>query len=102
MSYKIEDLKENIKVHLIQTSKFKTNLIAAFFSLPIDKENVTKNALIPAVLKRGSKSLKTQEEINIELENMYGANLDAGIDKIGDNQIIKFYIETVNDNFLPK
>ena len=50
MSYKIEDLKENIKVHLIQTSKFKTNLIAAFFSLPIDKENVTKNALIPAVL----------------------------------------------------
>ena len=102
MSYKIEDLKENIKVHLIQTSQFKTNLIAAFFSLPIDKENVTKNALIPAVLKRGSKSLKTQEEINIELENMYGANLDAGIDKIGDNQIIKFYIETVNDNFLPK
>ena len=102
MSYKIDVLKENIKVHLIQTSKFKTNLIAAFFSLPIDKENVTKNALIPAVLKRGSKSLKTQEEINIELENMYGANLDAGIDKIGDNQIIKFYIETVNDNFLPK
>lgn len=102
MSYKIESLKENIKIHLIQTSKFKTNLIATFLSLPLEKENVTKNALIPAVLKRGTKNLKTQEEISIELENMYGADIDAGIDKIGDNQIIKFYLETVNDNFLPK
>lgn len=102
MSYNIESLKENIKLHLIQTPKFKTNLIAVFLSTPLSKETVTKNALIPAVLKRGSKQLKTQEEISIELENMYGANLDAGIEKIGDNQIIKFYLETVNDNFLPK
>ena len=46
--------------------------------------------------------MKTQEEISIELENMYGADIDAGIDKIGDNQIIKFYLETLNDNFLPQ
>lgn len=102
MSYKIENLKENIKAHLIQTDKFKTNLIAVFLTMPLKKETVTKNALIPAVLKRGSQELKTQEEISIELENMYGAMLDCGIDKVGDNQIIKFYLETVNDNFLPK
>lgn len=102
MSYKIENLKENIKAHLIQTPKFKTNLIAVFMSIPLNKEDVTKNALIPAVLKRGCQRLKTQEEISIELENMYGANLDAGIEKIGDNQIIKFYLETINDRFLPK
>ena len=102
MSYKIENLKENIKAHLIQTPKFKTNLIAVFMSVPLNKEDVTKNALIPAVLKRGCQSLKTQEAISIELENMYGANLDAGIEKIGDNQIIKFYLETINDRFLPK
>ena len=102
MSYKIENLKENIKLHLIQTPNFKTNLISVFLSLPIKKETVTKNALIPAVLKRGTKVMKTQEEINIELENMYGAILNCGIEKIGDNQIIKAYLETVNDNFLPK
>jgi len=99
---KLKEIKENIKIHLIQTSKFKTNLIATFLSLPLEKESVTKNALIPAVLKRGTKNLKTQEEISIELENMYGADIDAGIDKIGDNQIIKFYLETLNDNFLPQ
>lgn len=102
MSYKIENLKENIKLHLIETPNFKTNLIAVFFSLPIERESVTKNALIPAVLKRGTQNLKTQEEINIALENMYGAILNCGVEKIGDNQIIKAYLETVNDNFLPK
>ena len=48
----------------------------------LDRENVTKNALIPAVLKRGTKTLKTQEEINKKLEEMYGASLDCGLDKI--------------------
>ena len=24
-----------------------------------------------------------------------------GIDKMGDNQVLKFYIEGINDNFLP-
>ena len=33
---------------------------------------------------------------------MYGASFDCGIDKTGDNQVIRFYIETVNDNNLPK
>ena len=102
MSYKIKKLKENVKAHLIQTPKFKTNLISLFLTLPLSRENVTKNALIPAVLKSGTKNLDTQEKISIELENMYGANLDCGIEKIGDNQIIKFYLETINDNFLPK
>ena len=102
MSYKIKKLKENVKAHLIQTPKFKTNLISLFLTLPLSRENVTKNALIPALLKSGTKNLDTQEKISIELENMYGANLDCGIEKIGDNQIIKFYLETINDNFLPK
>lgn len=56
--------------------------------------------LIPAVLKRGTKTLKTQEEINKKLEEMYGASLDCGLDKTGDNQVLKFYIESVSDEFL--
>ena len=33
---------------------------------------------------------------------MYGASFDCGLDKTGDNQVLKFYIESINDNFLPK
>ena len=33
---------------------------------------------------------------------MYGASFDCGIDKIIDNHILKFYIESVNDSYLPE
>ena len=43
--------------------------------------------------------MPTQEEINKSLEEMYGASFDCGIDKTGDNQVLKFYLETINDEF---
>lgn len=49
----------------------------------------------------GTANLKSQEKISIELENMFGATLDGGVEKIGDNQVIKFYLETLNDNYVP-
>lgn len=102
MPYKIQEIKRGIKTHMIQTNKFKTNLFAIFLSVPLNRESVTQNALIPAVLRRGTANLKTQEEISIVLENMYGATLDCGVEKIGDNQTLKFYLETLNDTFLPE
>ena len=101
MSYEIKNIKNGIKIHLIKTNKFKTNLFAIFLTMPLDRNTVTQNALIPAVLRMGTAKLKSQEEISIELENMYGATLDGGVDKIGDNQVLKIYLETLNDNFLP-
>lgn len=102
MEYKQIEIKKGIKLNILKTNKFKTNLIAIMLTTKLDRENVTKNALIPAVLKRGTKTLKTQEEINKKLEEMYGASLDCGLDKTGDNQVLKFYIESVNDEFLPE
>lgn len=102
MEYKQINIKNGINLHTINTNKFKTNLIAVMLTTKLDKENVTKNALIPAVLRRGTASLNTQEEINKKLEEMYGASLDCGLDKTGDNQVLKFYIESVNDEFLPQ
>lgn len=101
MSYKIQEIKKGIQAHVIETNKFKTNLFAMFLTVPLNRENITQNALIPAVLRRGTETLKSQEEISIELENMYGATLDCGVEKTGDNQVLKFYLETLNDNFLP-
>ena len=102
LNYKKVEIKKGVKLHLINTEKFKTNLIAIMLSTKLDRKNVTKNALIPAILRRGTQKLKTQEDINKKLEEMYGASLDCGVDKTGDNQVLKFYIETINDNFLPK
>ncbi|MCI8411007.1 MAG: insulinase family protein, partial [Clostridia bacterium] len=102
MEYIEKKLKEGIKLHIIKTDKFKTNLISVFLTTKLNRENVTKNAFISTILRRGSKNMKTQEEISRTMEGMYGASFDCGLDKTGDNQILKFYIETVNDNFLPQ
>lgn len=102
MNYKKQTIKEGINLHTIQTNKFKTNLLSVFITTPLIKENITKQALIASVLRRGSKSIKTSEEISIALEDMYGASFDCGIDKIGNNHIIKLYLETINDEFLPE
>lgn len=102
MNYIEKQIQEGIKIHFIQNEKFKTNLIAIFLTTSLCKENVTKKALIPAILRRGTSRLHTQEEISKELQNLYGASFDCGIDKTGDNQVLKFYVETVNDMFLPQ
>lgn len=102
MKDSITEIKKGIKLHSIQTSKFKTNLIVVFLTTPLNRENVTKNALIPAILRRGTQNMPSQEQINKTLEEMYGAEFDCGIEKTGDNQVIKFYLEALNDNFIPQ
>ena len=101
MKRSIKQIKEGIKLHVLETGLFKTNIVSMFLTMPLERENVTENAMIPAILKRGSTSMPTQEEISKALENMYGATFNCGIDKNGDNQVLKFYIETINDQFLP-
>lgn len=102
MEYNENELKQGIKLHTIKTDKFKTNLVAIFLTTKLERQTVTKNALISSVLRRGSKNMPTQEQMSKELEEMYGASFDCGLDKTGDNQVLKFYIETVNNNFLPE
>lgn len=102
MECKNIEIKKGVSLHTIETSKFKTNLLAVMLTTNLIKENATKNALISLILRRGTANITTQEEISKKLENMYGANFDCGIDKIGDNQIIKFYLESLNDEYIPE
>ena len=100
MGIKEIELKKGVKLHTISTNKFKTNIIAVFLTTTLSRENVTKDALISSILRRGSKSMPTQEQISKELEEMYGADFNCGLDKTGDNHVLRFYIETINDNFI--
>ena len=76
--------------------------MAVFLTTKLTRENVTKNALISLLLRRGSQKMKTQEKISKQMENLYGAIFECGLDKTGDNQVIKLYIETINDKYLPQ
>ena len=49
-----QKLCEGVDLRAIDGQKFKTNLISLFFNIPLKRETITKAALLPAVLKRGS------------------------------------------------
>lgn len=93
------DLKEGVKAHFIKTELYKTDLTCIILTTPLRKETVTKNALIPFMLRRGTKKLPNQYLINKEFENMYGATFNCGVDKMGDNVVLKFCIESISNEY---
>ena len=101
MEYLKKEIKQGVTLHLINNKNFKTDFTVFFLSLPLEKETITKNALLPAVLRSGCKKYQSYQKIIEELEMLYGAAFDCGVDKTGDNLVLKFFIESINDNYLP-
>ncbi len=88
-----------IAVYNINTGRFKTNTINIFFQDNLSKETIALNALLPSVLRRGTKKLPTLKDINLYLEELYGAVFDCGIVKKGERQILHFYFEYLSDKY---
>ncbi len=93
---------EGMKINLLETAKFKTSSISIFFHNILGMNSVTKNALLPAVMRRGTKSLPRFKDIARRLQEMYGATFDCGVLKKGDIQLIQFYIEFLSDKYIKK
>lgn len=99
MEENIIKIEENKFLHILKTDKFKTSFVVAFFLSNLKREDITINALIPAVLTRGTENYSTMKEINRKLDSLYGATLDGSSDKIGDKQALQFYITTIDDKY---
>lgn len=93
------EIKQGIKLHCIKTDKYKTDISCVIITTPLKRDTVTKNALIPFMLRRGSKKLPSQYLISKELENLYGASFNCGVDKMGDNVVLKFCIESISTEY---
>lgn len=91
---------QGIEVYHLKTDKFKTNTINFFFHDQLSKENAAKNAMIPAVLRRGCTKFPTFQEIALYLEELYGTTFDCGVNKKGEIQIIQFYMEFVSGKYV--
>lgn len=99
MSKTSVELKKGIKAHFIKTDLYKTDLTCIIITTPLKRETATKNALIPFMLRRGTMKLPNQYLISKELENMYGASFNCGVDKMGDNVVLKFCIESISNQY---
>lgn len=92
-------LGEGIHLNLIKSDKFKANLLSYYFIRPLEREEVTKNALIPLVLKRGTNKYNTSLEVEKQLEELYGADFSISVNKKGERHIIRFTMEWAGDYF---
>lgn len=90
------NIAEGVKLHLIETDKFKTTTICLLIRRPLLREEVTYNALIPNILRRASQNYNSISKLNSVLEDMYGAVFDSQIIKMGEEQIIQLYLEILN------
>ena len=94
-------MPENISVHLLPISKFKTTLVSVFLQQVLEKDSAAKTALLPAVLKRGTEQYPTLRDLKIRLEELYGAVLGADVVKKGERQVVSFSLEVINDKYAP-
>ena len=92
-------LNNGIFLHLLKSDRFKTNYLVINVLTNLNREEVTKNALIPLVLRRGSVNYPTMKDISIKLENMYGASFDATTDKIGNHTLMQFILDMISDDY---
>lgn len=94
-----EEIKNNIYLHTIKENKFKTNVVNFYFQRPLNRQEVTYNAILPMVMQRGTTAYKTSKELNKKLEDIYGASISGDVTKKGGAQIIRFSLTIMDDTY---
>ncbi|WP_250672754.1 pitrilysin family protein [Paraclostridium ghonii] len=94
------NLDANINLTLIQSKKFKTNLVSVYIQRVLDKNETTKNALIPNMITNASNKYQTLKEISNKLEDLYGASILADVSKRGERQVLNIKLVTTNEQYL--
>lgn len=89
-----------MKKIIINDSKYKSIFVSVNFLLPLEKENMSKNALIAMILKKNSQKYKTEKEIERKLADMYNADLKINALKYKGFYNIEFGIEFINKKFI--
>ncbi|HIV86187.1 MAG TPA: insulinase family protein [Candidatus Monoglobus merdigallinarum] len=94
-----EHVKNGVDLRFISAEKFKTNVISVFFNIPLRRGSVTRAALLPSVMKRGTSEHRTMAEISRYLDELYSTTLHCGIRAKGDGEVIYFSAEYIRDEF---
>ncbi len=84
----------------VQSDKFKTGCFSLNLLRPMKKEEAAANALIPSVLLRGSESCPDIASISAKLDELYGASIGTLIRKKGEVQLVGFYCDYVQDEYV--
>lgn len=85
----------------LPAKKFKTNLLSAQFVVPLRWETASANALLAAILRRGTASCPDMGALAARLDQLYGARIDYTVRKKGEAQCVGFVASLIDDCFAP-
>lgn len=83
------------------TEKFKTTTVRVLLRRPLAPE-ATENALLPAVLRRGTRRLPESIAVARRLDDLYGAEMRADVMKVGEEQVLIFHLEVPSGSYLQR
>lgn len=88
-----------LTLHAFHDSRFKQGCLSIQFIAPMTSETAAMNALIPAVLLRGTQKHPTLRSITEALDSLYGAAVSPMARRVGDHQAVGFYCAFIDDRF---
>ncbi|SCW42218.1 Predicted Zn-dependent peptidase [Paenibacillus tianmuensis] len=91
---------QGVRVHVLPTEQFKTFALSVYVGSPLQEDTVTPNALIPFVLRRGSKAYPETKQFREKLDDLYGAGFGFDVYKRGDYQMLQFRMDVIQDDFV--
>lgn len=89
-----------LTLHTVNTSKYKTNMMALKLKAPLTEKDVTKRALLPYVLQSATEHSPSAKELRSRLNDLYGASLFVHLTKKGDAHVISITMEVANEKYL--
>jgi predicted Zn-dependent peptidase len=84
---------------IFPTPKFKTTLVNVLLHRPLG-EATSAGALVPYLLRRGTRRFSDMASISRQLERLFGAGLDVEVLRFGERQILSFRLDVVDDRYL--
>ena len=96
-----EDIIPGITLTCINTDKFKTGCLTINLVCKLNNETAASLALLPRVLRRGSKGLPDLQAISAALDELYGARIEPLVRKKGELHCIGLFADFPDDRFLP-
>ena len=95
------ELFPGVRLTTIRTDKFHSGYFSVHLLRPLRAGDASRNALLPSVLYRGTRTLPDQTKIADALDSLYGSSLEPGIRQMGDCLAIGFQAAFPDDRFLP-
>lgn len=80
-------------------NRFKQNCLSIQFVRPMCQEEAALNALLPAVLLRGSINAPDMRSITLKLDDLYGASVSTVVRRVGDYQTTGLCCSFISDRF---